>query len=88
MVKNPPTKAGYAGAIPGSGRSLGEGQPTPMFLLGKSLDREAWWATVHRVAKSQTQLKRLSAHALTSHGVVAGLFLMECWVPVCTSLPL
>ena len=24
------------------------------------MDRGAWWATVHRVAKSQTQLKRLS----------------------------
>ena len=27
------------------------------------MDREAWWATVHRVAKSQTRLKRLSTHA-------------------------
>ena len=26
------------------------------------MDRGAWWATVHRVAKSQTQLKRLSTH--------------------------
>ena len=29
-------------------------QPIPVFLPGKSMDREAWWATVHRVAKSQT----------------------------------
>ena len=27
--------------------------------------RGAWWATVHRVAKSQTQLRRLSTHACT-----------------------
>ena len=69
-VKNPPANAGDMSSIPGLGRLLGEGQPTPVFLLGKSLDREAWWATVHRVAKSRTQLKRLSAHthALTSHG--------------------
>ena len=35
-------------------------QPTPVFLPGKSHGREAWRATVHGVAKSQTQLKRLS----------------------------
>ena len=27
------------------------------------MDRGAWWATVHRVAKSQTRLKRLSMHS-------------------------
>ena len=26
------------------------------------MDREAWWATVHRVAQSQTRLKQLSLH--------------------------
>ena len=25
--------------------------PTPVFLLGNSMDREAWWVTVHRVIK-------------------------------------
>jgi len=29
-------------------------QPTPVFLPGKSLDRGAWWATVHGVTKSWT----------------------------------
>ena len=29
-------------------------QPTPVFLPGESMDRGAWWATVHGVAKSQT----------------------------------
>ena len=29
-------------------------QPTPVFLPGKSVDRGAWQATVHRVAKSWT----------------------------------
>ena len=24
------------------------------------MDREAWWATVHRVVKSRTELKRMS----------------------------
>ena len=34
----------------------GEWQPTPVFLPGKSMNRGAWWATVHGVAKSQAQL--------------------------------
>ena len=54
------------GSISGLGRSPGEGndwQPTPVFLLGNSMDRGAWQATVHRVTKSWTQLKWLSTHA-------------------------
>ena len=31
--------------------------------LKNSMDRGAWWATTHKVAKSQTQLKWLSRHA-------------------------
>ena len=38
-------------------------QPTPVVLPGKPMDREAWRATVHRVAKSQAQLNQLSTHA-------------------------
>ena len=34
-------------------------QPTPIFFPGESLDRGAWWATVHRVAKNHTQQKQL-----------------------------
>ena len=65
MVKNPPDNAGDAGdlgSIPGSGRSLGDenGSPLQDSCLENPMDREAWWATVHRVAKSQTQLKQLS----------------------------
>ena len=32
-------------------------QSTPVLLPGESHDRGAWWAIVHRVTKSQTQLK-------------------------------
>ena len=32
------------------------------------MDRRAWWAAVHRVAQSQTQLKRLSMHACIGEG--------------------
>ena len=58
MVKNPPVNAGDVGLIPGSGRSAGEGNGNPLQYpcLGNPMDRGAWWATVHRVAKSQTQL--------------------------------
>ena len=30
-------------------------QPTPIFLPGNPTDREAWWAAVHGVTKSQTR---------------------------------
>ena len=50
--------AGAAGSIPGSGRSPGEGTGNPLqySCLKNPMDRGAWWATVHGVAKSQTQL--------------------------------
>ena len=43
---------------PGSGRSLGEGNGNWLqySCLENPMDRGAWWATVHAVAKSQTQL--------------------------------
>ena len=48
--------AGDLGSIPGSGRSLGEwnGNPLQYSCLENPMDREAWWATVHGVAKSWT----------------------------------
>ena len=55
-VKNPPASAGDAGTIPGWGRSPGEGKATQCSFLGNPMDRGAWWATVHGVAKSGTQL--------------------------------
>ena len=35
-------------------------------FLENSMDRAAWWATAHRVVKSQTRLKRLSTHSADS----------------------
>ena len=45
-------------------------QPTPVFLPGESMYREAWQAMVHRVAKSWTQLKWLSTRSCT-HGLLS-----------------
>ena len=68
MVKNPPAIAGDVrdmGSVPGSERSPAGGHSNPLqySCLEKLLDRGAWWATVHRVAVSQTGLKRLPTHA-------------------------
>ena len=50
--------AGDLDSIPGLGRSLGEGNDNPLqySCLENPMDRGAWWATVHGVAKSRTQL--------------------------------
>ena len=50
------------GSIPGSGGSPGGGgNPLQYSCLENPMDRGAWRATVYSVAKSQTQLKRLSS---------------------------
>ena len=50
------------GLIPGSERfpGGGHGHPLQYSILENPMDRGAWWATVHGVSKSQTQLKPLS----------------------------
>ena len=65
MVKNLPANAGdirEAGLIPRSGRSPGggHGNPHQYSCLENPMDRGAWQATVHRVAKSQTQLSEFT----------------------------
>ena len=57
-VKNPPANAEDVDLIPGSGRSPGvrNGNPLQYSCLENPKDREAWWATVHWSAKSQTLL--------------------------------
>ena len=55
------------GSIPGSGRSPGGGHGNPLqdSCLGNSMDRGAWWATVHGVTESEMQL--------SMHAVMEGL---------------
>ena len=51
--KNPPANAGDTGLIPGLGRFPGEGNGNPLqySYMGNPMDRGAWEATVHGVAK-------------------------------------
>ena len=61
MIKNPPGNAGDAGGvglIPELGRSPGEGNGNSLqySCLGNPMERGAWWAAVHGVARSQTRL--------------------------------
>ena len=57
-VKASARNAGDTGSIPGSGRSPGEGNGNTLqySCLENPMDRGAWRATVHGVAKSRTQL--------------------------------
>ena len=61
VVQKLPANAGDTGdtvSIPGSGRSSGGGYGNPLLYscLENPMDRGAWWATVHRVTESRTQL--------------------------------
>ena len=53
MVKNLPANAGDPGSIPELGKYPveGNGNPLQYSCLGYPMDREAWWATVHEMAK-------------------------------------
>ena len=59
VVKNLPANVGDIkdmGSIPGLERSPGGGHGNPFqySCLENPMDREAWWAAIHRVAKNQT----------------------------------
>ena len=56
MVNNQLASAGDAGSVPVWGRAPGgvHGNPLQYSCLENAIDRGAWWATVHGVAKSQT----------------------------------
>ena len=61
-VKVSACNVGDLGSIPGSGRSPGEGNGDPFqySCMENSMDWRAWWATVHRVAKSRTRLNNFA----------------------------
>ena len=58
MVKDPLVNVGDTGSLPGLGRfpGGGNGKPLQYSCLKNPMDRGAWRATVHRVAKSWTHL--------------------------------
>ena len=68
--------AGDAGSLPGSGKSLGEGNRNPLqySCLGNPMDRGAWQATAHEVSRVRHDLatrphgkERRSANKLNIH---------------------
>jgi len=91
VVKNLSANAGNVrdvSLIPGSGRSPGEGHGNPLqySCLENPLDRGAWQATVHRVAKSWTRLKQLSMKASFYQITLWCQSLMHCWLTCVQSL--
>ena len=58
MAKESACNVGDLGSVPGSGRFPGEGIDNPLQYsrMENPTNREAWRATVHGMAKSQTQL--------------------------------
>ena len=62
VVKNLPANAGNSGSIPRSGRSPGEGNGNPLqySCMENPIDRGAWQATVHGVAKESDTTQQLN----------------------------
>ena len=56
VVKNLSTNSGDAASIPKSGSfpGIGSGNVLQYSCLENSIDRGAWWATVHGVSKNRT----------------------------------
>ena len=82
-VKNPSTRQemqANTGSVPWLRRSPGQGNSYPFqySCLENPMDRGAWWATVHNVTKSWTQLKWLSMHTCM-------LISSDCLISLCTS---
>ena len=66
--KEPVCNVGDLGLIPGSGRSLreGNGYSLQYSCLENPMDRGVWWDTEHGVTRSRTQLRNQHFHFITS----------------------
>ena len=75
LTHTPYRDSGDLGSIPGLGRCPGEGNGTPLqySCLENPMDGESWWATVHGVMKSQTQLSDFTFTFRVSSLIVQGL---------------
>ena len=71
MIKNSPANAGDMGLIPGPGRSHGEGNGSTLqySCMENPVDRGAWWATVHGVAKESDMTEQLTLSAVFRAGL-------------------
>ena len=80
MIQNLAANAGEAGLIPESGRSRGEGNGNPLqySCWENSMDRGAWRATVHGVARSPTWLNMHRQALLTQ------CFMAVVWSRICS----
>ena len=69
--------AGDLGLIPGSGRSPGEGNGTPLqySCLENPMDGGVWWATVHGVVRNRARLSDFPFTFLLSQDQMSGDFL-------------
>ena len=69
------------GSIPGSGRSLGEGNGYPLqyTCLENLMDRGAWWATAHGGLKESDTIEQLSMHTRIAA-------LQCCWFLPCNNM--
>ena len=75
-------EAGNAGSIPGLGRSsgVGNGNPLQCSCLENSMDRGIWWATVHGVTQSQSQLSTHSySHSVKTVLKISNFALVPGW---------
>ena len=93
VVTNQPANAGDkrdVGSFPGSGRSPGGGRGNPLqyVCLENSVDRGAWQAIVHRVAKGQTGLKKLRMHTYTCEAINTTKIMDRANTSQCFLLPL
>ena len=98
VIKNAPANARDMGLIPGLGSSPGgrNGNTFQYYCLDNSMDRGAWQATVHEVAKCQTWLSdwacvcmytHTHTHTHTcTHMMVCAFFLSQYGICLCTSL--
>ena len=79
MIKNSSANVRDArdtASIPGSGRSpeVGTGNPLQYSCLENFMDKTAWWATVHGVKRSQTQLSTSEGSYRRSFGNIIRFF--------------
>ena len=79
--KESPCSTGDSRLIPGSERCPGGGNGNLLqcSCLENPTERGAWWATVHGITKSRTQLKRLRTHRQkSSRPICSFFFLIGC----------